>query len=186
MNDSELPEDVALVNAFLALVERLDRNNVEAGKMVGVTHTTVGRWKRGFRQPKGWKEIQAPTRRRIRAVLDSPENANENDSDQEAGSMEGQPTSALEWQWWEEYKRIRASDASSEQKMIEIDQLGSFVARIAWAIGEDAARARARAVLSNGDRDRGEPGPPTVEAAPVEPPVRTRDSTGTVSGGMST
>lgn len=61
MNEHEYLTDQELVTAFLAATSRL--SDMEAAEAAGVTHTTVGRWKKGHGD--GWKELQAGTRRSL-------------------------------------------------------------------------------------------------------------------------
>jgi transcriptional regulator with XRE-family HTH domain len=54
----------------------------------------------------------------------------------------------LERAWLDELRRIGASKASPQQKMLDRDSLASVIARIAWARAEAAAAERARAVTA--------------------------------------
>jgi transcriptional regulator with XRE-family HTH domain len=54
----------------------------------------------------------------------------------------------LERAWLDELRRIGASKASPQQKMLDRDSLASVIARVAWARAEAAAAERARAVTA--------------------------------------
>lgn len=54
--------------------------------------------------------------------------------------------SDLEREWLAQLRRISQADAPESQKMMSVDSLASFVAKVAWARAEAAAVARANAV----------------------------------------
>lgn len=59
--------------------------------------------------------------------------------------------SDFEQEWVAELRRIAALDEPEWRKMLYRDSLNSTIARVAWAAGERAAEARARAVTSGDD-----------------------------------
>lgn len=174
-NDNARVTDMDLVGWFLDLIEKKGLSDPEAGDLVEVSHTTIGRWKAGHGAQGGWKTLRAATRRRLEGLFADPPN-----SQTPGGVMVNEIEASLEREWWAEYKRIQSSDSPPDRKVLEIDQLASLIARIAWAIGEDAARTRARAVIE--ERSKNPNRTPSVDPAPVEPPDSKGDSTGRGGG----
>lgn len=100
------PQDI--VSAALQATSRL--SDMEKAEALGVTHTTIGRWKAGYGKEGGWKTLHAGTRRKLEdylARMRTKENA-------ERSTAEFVGATWLDWESRAAERRARAAEIEAE------------------------------------------------------------------------
>ena len=151
VNESKRMTDPELVSAFLERTSRL--SDPEAAALVGVTHTTIARWKAGHGQEGGWKNLQAATRRAVEDYLEEADAAEATVADYNEDR--------------EEAELARAG--ALPEPLLRIRERESIAAVIRAQGMRDACRAarlEAEKAVNRGEWAR----PPARRITPMEPP----------------